>query len=87
MFQVSQTHEADVRKIRLHLGLTNAAADVKGSGHRRTTSPISLQAHACSQSKNLKWVVDKKIQNVIILLGFMKNSCSLSLSLSLSLKI
>jgi hypothetical protein len=34
--------------------------------------------------KNLKWVVDKKIQNVIILLGFMKNACSLSLSLSLS---
>lgn len=32
--------------------------------------------------KNLKWVVDKNIQNVIILLGFMKNACSLSLSLS-----
>jgi hypothetical protein len=33
----------------LHLGPPNAAADVKGSRHRRTTSPMSLQAHACSR--------------------------------------
>lgn len=30
-------------------GLRMQQADVKGSRHRRTTSPISLQAHACSR--------------------------------------